>query len=152
MLGLRETCFRRHPLLLNFADYQLRLPQYCAETLRDLPNMGERERGKPDPPVTQPAPAPLTHTASLFSPPLSRSASATHQPQVRDRRPTGAQAIAATTSSANDVINSSLTSTNKPTTTPQGWSGPLRQVLWEKWRWGVLIAFAVIVSRLSSSS
>lgn len=106
--------------------------------------MGERERGKPDPPATQPAP--LTNTASLFSPPLSRSASTTHQPQMRDSR--SVTHLAATTSS--DVVN--LASTNKPTTTtPQGWTGPLRQVLWEKWRWGVLIAFAVIVSRLSSS-
>jgi ubiquitin-conjugating enzyme E2 J2 len=108
--------------------------------------MGERERGKPDPPATA-QPIPVAQSASLFSPPLSRSASATHQ--LRDRR-LATQALAATTSNGNDIVNN-LASTNKPTTTPQGWTAPLRQVLWEKWRWGVLIAFAVIVSRLSSS-
>ncbi|OAX39854.1 UBC-like protein [Rhizopogon vinicolor AM-OR11-026] len=144
----RAYAARSHSFNLSQSRFKEAFPDYCTETLRDLPNMGERERGKPDPPATQPAP--ITHTASLLSPPLSRSASATHQPQVRDRRPV-AQALAATTTNASDVVNASLTSTNKPTTKPQGWTGPLRQVLWEKWRWGVLIAFAVIVSRLSSS-
>lgn len=33
-----------------------------------------------------------------------------------------------------------------------GWTVSIRHLLWEKWRWGVVLALAVIVSRLSSSS
>ena len=32
------------------------------------------------------------------------------------------------------------------------WAAGWRNMIWEKWRWGALIAFAVVVSRLSSSS
>ncbi|KAG2031827.1 ubiquitin-conjugating enzyme/RWD-like protein [Suillus americanus] len=120
---------------------------YCTDSLRDLPNMGERERGKPDIAATPTSPM----SPSPFSPSISRTTTAEHQPQVCDRRPAAQAPTTTTTLHASDAVNTSLASTNKPTTTPQGWTGQLRQVLWEKWRWGVLIAFAVIVSRLSSS-
>ena len=32
------------------------------------------------------------------------------------------------------------------------WAAGWRNMVWEKWRWGALIAFAVVVSRLSSSA
>ncbi|KAG2071069.1 UBC-like protein [Suillus decipiens] len=144
----RAYAARSHSHNLTQPRFREAFPDYCTDTLRDLPNMGERERGKPDTAATPTSPM----SPSPFSPSISRSTTATHQLQVCDKRP-ATQALAPTTTShASDVVNtSSLASTNKPTTTPQGWTGQLRQVLWEKWRWGVLIAFAVIVSRLSSS-
>jgi len=40
----------------------------------------------------------------------------------------------------------------KPPAPVTGWAMTWRQCIWEKWRWGVLIALAVVVSRLSSSA
>ncbi|KAJ7147732.1 UBC-like protein [Mycena crocata] len=37
-----------------------------------------------------------------------------------------------------------------PTDSDAAWTSSLGKVLWEKWRWGLLIALAVVVSRLSS--
>ncbi|KAG1776657.1 UBC-like protein [Suillus placidus] len=143
----RAYATRSHSHNLTQPRFREAFPDYCTDTLRDLPNMGERERGKPDTAATPTSPM----SPSPFSPSISRSTTATRQPQVCDRQP-AAQVPATTTTSTSDVVNTnSLASTNKPITTPQGWTGQLRQVLWEKWRWGVLIAFAVIVSRLSSS-
>jgi ubiquitin-conjugating enzyme E2 J2 len=34
----------------------------------------------------------------------------------------------------------------------RGWATNWREVVWEKWRWGVLIALAVIVSRITTSA
>lgn len=31
------------------------------------------------------------------------------------------------------------------------WTASVRQMIWEKWRWGVVLAFAIVVSRLSST-
>lgn len=33
-----------------------------------------------------------------------------------------------------------------------GWAASWSQLLWEKWRWGALIALAVLVSRFSSTA
>ena len=49
------------------------------------------------------------------------------------------------------VDSNPLTHRNKPVI-PQGWSASWRQIIWEKWKWGLLIALAVVVSRLSASS
>jgi len=39
----------------------------------------------------------------------------------------------------------------KPLAPGTGWATAWRQYIWDKWRWGVLIALAVVVSRSSSS-
>ncbi|KAJ6621522.1 UBC-like protein [Mycena sp. CBHHK59/15] len=40
---------------------------------------------------------------------------------------------------------------NPNATDAAGWAGALGRVLWEKWRWGLLIALAVLVSRFSNA-
>lgn len=121
--------------------------QFCTPTLRDLPNMGERERGKTD--------APSTVNAIAASPcplPIPSSTSATLPQQVILRRNVGVvQTPMANAAPMGVDTSNSLTSTNKPVV-PQGWTASWRQIILEKWRWGVLIALAVIVSRLSASS
>lgn len=102
--------------------------------------MGERERGKTD-----------TGSTSAAKPtPSSTSATLPQQMTLRRNVVTVQTPMGTTPLMMNDTSNS-LTSTNKPVV-PQGWSTSWRQIIWEKWRWGVLIALAVIVSRLSAGS
>jgi len=139
---------KSHSFNLVQPRFKEAFPDYCTPTVRDLPNMGERERGKPEAQAIAKPGAP-----SLF--PILSSTSAALPQQMMHRRNFGTAlqppmipaAVAATVADAPN----SLTSTNKPPV-PQGWTTSWRQVIWEKWRWGVLIVLAVIVSRISSNS
>ncbi|KAG6841186.1 hypothetical protein C0991_000983 [Blastosporella zonata] len=120
---------RSHTWNLTQQRFKDSFPDFCTPQLRDLPNMGQKERGKPDAPLpasesttsniatAAPASAPLTLVPSSTAP----TAPTTGKPD--DSRKTGAS-MAAT------------------------WG----HVLWEKWRWGLLIAVAVVVSRFSSTT
>ena len=43
------------------------------------------------------------------------------------------------------------TSAREVPTPGGGWSAVWRQFIWDKWRWGVVLALALIVSRLSTA-
>ncbi|KAJ7230359.1 UBC-like protein [Mycena pura] len=112
----RAFAARSHAWNIQQARFREAFPEYCDTNIRDLPNMGERERG---PSVAQPQPqAPVF----VFSAPT----------------PTAAGDKAAVPTS--DATGSAT-----------AWTASLGKVLWEKWRWGLLIALAVVVSRFSSS-
>jgi len=97
-------------------------PQYCTPTMRDLPNMGESVRGKSsDPTPSQPPKR------------IAEQPRATQNPQPVAVPPTAAESKA--------VVEASSSSASG------GWA----DIVWQKWRWGLFIAIAVIVSRLSSS-
>jgi ubiquitin-conjugating enzyme E2 J2 len=36
------------------------------------------------------------------------------------------------------------------TARPTGWMSTMRQVVWQKWRWGVFMVVAVLIARFSS--
>src|SRR5258708_7680612 len=104
--------------------------------------MGEKERGPPDKP--EPAPEPsesATPTARfpLISPPKvglvtqSQLAAPKTAGVVRPRK-----GRAVSTTGAGDGS--------------RGWAATWRQVVWDKWRWGVLIALAVVVSRITTTT
>lgn len=97
--------------------------QYCTPTMRDLPNMGESARGKSDSTPSQPPqqPTPLQIAEQTRAAPTSQSA-------VTPQSTTEAKTVAEVNASG-------------------GWAN----LVWQKWRWGLFIAIAVIVSRLSSS-
>ncbi|KAF9218210.1 UBC-like protein [Gyrodon lividus] len=136
----RAFAAKTHSFNLSQARFKEAFPDYCTPTLKDLPNMGERERGKPDT---------LSSTGSPYSSPVLSSTTATLPSHMIYRRNLGA-APPTIAAAAAPVVADVLTPTKKPTV-PQGWVASWRQVIWEKWRWGVLIALAVIVSKLSSS-
>jgi len=113
----RVFAAKSHAWNLEQPRFKEVFPEYCTPFLRDLPNMGEKERGVPSKPpssqtntVTTPTPAP-TETPSN---------------------------------------NASLVPMGNADENPTGWAAAVFQVVWEKWRWGLLIALAVIVSRVSS--
>jgi ubiquitin-conjugating enzyme E2 J2 len=75
--------------------------------MKDLPNMGEKERGIPDDPKPTRLVAPVASEAHLTHTPL-------------------------------------------PPAPPSHWTSSIWKALHDKWRWGAFLAFAVLISRLSS--
>jgi len=103
-------------------------PDFCTPNLRDLPNMGETVNKKPSPSTK-----PSNSTQSLSSP-----RKLTVQHPVTQPNPV-------VPSTSNDGNKASGESGSEGT---GGWV----ELLWQKWRWGLFIAVAVVVSRLSSSA
>lgn len=125
-----------------------RYMQYCTPTLRDLPNMGQKERGKPSTSSSQPGEGPTTKPRSAtltFVQPLPPSPSAS-QPSLVPSHTSPINSNSPIVPSSNDPIADGRAAI------AAGWGTSLRSVIWEKWRWGVVLVLAVIVSRLSSSS
>lgn len=105
----------------------LKGPQYCTPAMRDLPNMGESAQGKSSDPTSSRPPTQQT------------SQRVVEQPRVVPTSQSAASQPSATDPKAAAEANSSDSS--------GGWA----DIIWQKWRWGLFIAIAVVVSRLSSS-
>ena len=104
--------------------------------------MGEKERGLPDRPSSETsALVSVTAAARLPQTPTLKAALAA-QPAVLVPKTVGVmrprKGRAVSTTGAGDGS--------------RGWAANWREVVWEKWRWGVLIALAVIVSRITTSA
>lgn len=140
-----KRAFAAHSHTWNLTQQRFKdaFPDFCTPQPRDLPNMADKERGKPDLPtipplISTPPPEPATQTGGLRTgmafPPSSSSTM-----------------MQSTTLNLSQPTNS-LTGKNdegkKPAT---GLAITWGRLLWEKWRWGALIALAVIVSRFSST-
>lgn len=108
---------RSHEWNTNSSRFREAFPEYAVPTMRDLPNMGERDRG-----VSETPPPPASFP-SVSAPPAQPAQIAT-----------------------NDVDNDKV-APRKDSESEKRWG----RVLWDKWRWGVFIALAVIVSRLTTS-
>ncbi|KAJ7208762.1 UBC-like protein [Mycena haematopus] len=110
----RAFAARSHAWNITQSRFREAFPEYCSPQIRDLPNMGERERGQS---ATIPQQSPLYILPP--SPPAS-PVSPAHK------------------SGAAEHVDA--------------WTTSLGKVLWEKWRWGLFIALAVMVSRFSSAT
>lgn len=123
-----KDAFPEVSLLLFRPENRLTFSQYCTSTMRDLPNMGESARGKSSDstpsqtPQSQPTPPHIVE-----------------QPRVVPTPQTAGTSQSTTEAKPVADANSSDAS--------GGWA----DVIWQKWRWGLFIAIAVIVSRLSST-
>jgi len=92
--------------------------------MKDLPNMGESDRGK----ASDAAPKPQTSIPAVI-------------PAV--------QAVAPP--KPNTLLNNvPVARSPRAKEVPLGWAAGWKKTLYEKWRWAALIALAVVVSRLSS--
>ncbi|KAJ7483453.1 UBC-like protein [Mycena latifolia] len=114
----RAFAARSHAWNITQPRFREAFPEYCSPQIRDLPNMGERERGPSAAAQQQPS-----------------------QPLFAQPAPTPAAAPANPTDKA-----------AAPASDDAAWTTSLGKVLWEKWRWGLLIALAVMVSRFSSAA
>lgn len=134
----RALAGKSHAWNVSQKRFKDAFPDHCTLSMKNLPNMGEKERGKPDVPATTSSPANASHTATSF-PQLSSPSNAPGSASAPNSKPTAVKP-----------------GDKKLGTNAQGtmgtWAAGWRNVIWEKWRWGALIALAVVVSRLSSSS
>ena len=116
--------------------------QYCTPSRRPLPNMGEKERGKPDTPEPKPEPSESTTPTARLPLIVPPKVGLVNQSQVAAPKTAGVvrprKGRAVSTTGAGDGS--------------RGWAATWRQVVWDKWRWGVLIALAVVVSRITTTS
>ncbi|KAL0953334.1 hypothetical protein HGRIS_004579 [Hohenbuehelia grisea] len=140
----RVFALKSHAWNISQARFKEAFPEYCTTVMRDLPNMGEKERGRPDPPPMNFPPSLLPNRMVL---PKTASSATTSAPTVATTSVPVVIPVAPTPQASN--AGSSLDKPRDVTATA-GWAATWGQVLWEKWRWGVLIALAVIVSRFSS--
>ena len=132
--GGLEKHFQMYVITIRcFLAGNLHFYQHCAPNMKELPNMGVTERGKPN-------------EASLLGPVADPRSSSTFT------IPAPIQASLPATNLHGD--SSSLAKPVAAGTNGRGvlgtWAAGWRTMIWEKWRWGALIALAVVVSRLSS--
>ncbi|KAI0825726.1 ubiquitin-conjugating enzyme/RWD-like protein [Irpex lacteus] len=131
----RAYAARSHMWNIEQRRFKEAFPEYCTPAAKDLPNMGQKERGTPTLPPQPPT------TPSMFAPttvPIPPVQPATQAPSSSSDTSSNTVAIPPSHDSRANVV--------------AGWGGSLRQIIWEKWRWGVVLVLAVIVSRLSSTS
>jgi len=130
---------RSHEWNRNQKRFIEAFPDYCEERMKDLPNMGERDRGTPDGQVSPTALTTTSLATRAISSVVSRQSGTTPNPQSQHQQ----VADLAKYGGANAPEP-------QPAVPPLGWAAAWKEAVWNKWRWGILIAFAVVVSRLSS--
>ncbi|CAE6440732.1 unnamed protein product [Rhizoctonia solani] len=119
----RDFALRSHEWNRKQKRFRDAFPDYCGEEMKDLPNMGEQDRGAAEESTAEEAPANPSNLA----------------PAVRSSAPTVAKArTAPTPGAASAVVGQAVA--------PASW----RETIWERWRWGIFILLAVLVSRLSN--
>lgn len=137
----RAFAARSHSWNLTQSRFREAFPDYCQPQPQDLPNMGEKEKGTSELPP-QPASPSLSGSSSQQSTPTAQPAS-TESPSAN-----ASNAIPSTVVPRSRKLEENGLNANRGT----GWTATWRQIIWEKWRWCALIALAVIVSRISTSS
>ncbi|GBE86322.1 UBC-like protein [Sparassis latifolia] len=142
----RHYAARSHSWNITQKKFKEAFPEHSAETQRDLPNMGEKERGassKPDP-NSIPAVAPVAF--STATPPQAAHPSASATITLNN------SCTASRTSGSGAVIPAGSSGAVGDAAKSVGWTTAWRQLIWDKWRWGVILALAIIVSRMSSTN
>lgn len=137
----RAYAARSHAWNLEQRRFREAFPDYCTPTPRDLPNMGQKERGKPSAPEAKPSSPARSTPTSPVSPSLTAQTSTSGSSSLPPTPVTTSREASSSpenSAPARDVVAA-------------GWTTSIRQLVWEKWRWGVVLALAVIVSRMSSS-
>ncbi|GLB43338.1 putative UBC-like protein [Lyophyllum shimeji] len=136
---------RSHAWNLSQQRFKDCFPEYCTPYPRDLPNMGQNERGKPE---SSSVPSTTTSKAQeVSSPPLVASSSRSN---ASITPPTGTLNLVTASGTSEGASSTGKVEENrKPAASLATTWG---RIVWEKWRWGVIIALAVIVSRFSTSA
>ncbi|KAF9499496.1 UBC-like protein [Pleurotus eryngii] len=126
----RTFAQRSHEWNVSQQRFKEAFPEYCGPEMRDLPNMGEKERGKPlNPP---------TNINNPFAPP---NPSNFNRADLNPRIPG---------LNTNSIGKSGLDKSDD--SNHVSWAATWGRVFWEKWRWGAVIVLAVVLSRFSSST
>lgn len=146
----RAFASRSHSWNIAQTRFKEAFADFCTPHMRDLPNMGEKERGNREAPVVKP----------LFAAPFPPTSSSNSNESLRKPTPSSSpSSSSASRTKSESALTPILSSAGNPSGKPEenrnvigaGWATTWGQMVWEKWRWGVLIALAVIVSRFSST-
>lgn len=153
----RAFAIRSHAWNLTQPKFKEAFPDYCTPTAIDLPNMGEKEKGKTDELKDAPKASPSTSVAPNSLP----------RPGVNAPHPGTTLHMAAQEyrDAANEVLErrqATVPSSNGNTSKPdessrggapivQGWTASWRSFIYEKWRICAFIAVAVLLSRFTTT-
>ncbi|KAI0313195.1 ubiquitin-conjugating enzyme/RWD-like protein [Amylostereum chailletii] len=141
----RAYASKSHAWNLGQRRFKEAFPDYCTPIARNPPNMGEKERGIPDkPPVQKSVPKPTPPSSSM-----PRSSQLATAPAPGNILKNAAGAAVRPRKIARAAASGSAAG---PGDASRGWAASWRQLVCEKWRWGLLIALAVIVSRITTSA
>lgn len=123
------------PVFLTYSHLQ-----FCNLEMRDLPNMGVKERGQPE--VAVSSPGDLSPASSTVSIPghLEGHSTASSVPQ----RLVGRHA------NGNVAAGVGIGTAGAGAAGPIGWPTKISKIIWEKWTWGVFMLVAILVARFSS--
>jgi ubiquitin-conjugating enzyme E2 J2 len=117
---------RSHAWNLEQARFKEAFPDFCGQFPKELPNMGDQRQRQQQPHLPPPTPPTFATTSTPTIP-------------------------TAPENSTSDALKPKATTKDDPTPGAAETAISWGQILWDKWRWGVLIALAVVVSRLSSA-
>ncbi|KAG7093361.1 hypothetical protein E1B28_007043 [Marasmius oreades] len=123
---------RSHAWNLGQARFKEAFPEYCTTLVKDLPNMGESVKSSTSSMLSPP---------TFFSPPNPQASSTTISTPATIPLP----AII-----PNSVIGPSDGKGEDHLHGSTGIAASLGH-MWEKWKWGILIVLAVVVSRISTA-
>ncbi|EAU90003.2 ubiquitin-conjugating enzyme E2 6 [Coprinopsis cinerea okayama7 len=139
---------RSHAWNLTQSRFRDAFPEYCTPEPKDLPNMAQKERGKVDPPPPTPATIASSSSSSSSAPTVNAGPSPIAKPPagIAAPAPVPAPANARPARTTRDEVAAPNRAPNA-----MGWMTSLKEVVYEKWRWCALIAFAVILSRFSTA-
>ncbi|KDR70980.1 hypothetical protein GALMADRAFT_144442 [Galerina marginata CBS 339.88] len=144
----RAFAARSHGWNITQQRFKDAFPEHCSPTMRDLPNMGEKERGKPD---TPPVP-------SFFNPPQPTSSASASTSFATSSALTAASIRCFETAKEEKEklqnLQNSVAKPDDPNRAPAppvpGWTATWRHFIYEKWRLCAFIALAVMLSRFST--
>ncbi|KAL0063497.1 Ubiquitin-conjugating enzyme E2 6 [Marasmius tenuissimus] len=134
----RAYASRSHAWNLGQARFKEAFPEYCTPTAKALPNMGESVKGS-----SSSAPPTLTFSSSPTTHATTPSTVTTHAITTPKAIPLSVPTIPNFVAPASEGKDDNHHGPGNIAS----WG----QIMWEKWRWGLLIALAVLVSRLSSA-
>ncbi|KAF8951902.1 ubiquitin-conjugating enzyme/RWD-like protein [Flammula alnicola] len=149
----RAFAARSHSWNITQPRFKEAFPEYCSPMMRTLPNMGEKERGKPDVPAHPPS------TSFFVGPPPPYSAVA---PAASSAPTPVSSALHAGRQVYREIANDAATPRPIPTAKPDdpnravvppapAWTWMTwRHFIYEKWRLCAFIALAVMLSRFST--
>lgn len=149
----RAYAARSHEWNLTQSRFRDVFPEYATRTARDLPNMAQKERGNTPTasPSSQPSPtAPMATTSNKSTTTLAQTPKLDALAGTPKPLPSAPGSIVARTSGTPAGGDTNKLEEARNATT--GWAASWSQLLWEKWRWGAVIALAVLVSRFSPTT
>jgi len=138
----RAFAARSHSWNVAQPRFKDAFPEHCLPALQDLPNMGEKERGKPDPAQE----SQLQSSNSSTTPSMSICSMANHTASFTTQGLVPSQQTAAPINGL--VVRPNSNGKPEDPVAP-GWQRAWRFV-YDKWRLCAFIALAVVVSRFST--